>query len=62
MWFVGLWKKLLGREGYSLAEVLIIAAAVTVLASSVLAILMPEIRALYQGAVQKTVDIMGSGF
>lgn len=62
MWFAGLWKGFRGEEGYSLAEVLIIAAAVAVIASTVLAVLMPQLRALYQGAVQKTVDIMGSGF
>lgn len=62
MCFGRFWKCFQGEEGYSLAEVLIIAAAVAAIASSVLAVLMPEVRALYQGAVQKTVDIMGSGF
>lgn len=62
MWLAKLWRKLCGEEGYGLAEALIMAAALAVTAASVMAILMPEIRSLYQGAVQKTTDIMGSGF
>lgn len=62
MCFGKYWRIIWQEEGYGLAEVLIVALALAVTAASVLAILLPEVRALYQGAVQKTVDIMGSGF
>ncbi|WP_353928503.1 hypothetical protein [Desulfofundulus kuznetsovii] len=51
-----------GEEGYSLAEILVVAVALATVAASVLAILMPEVRSLYQKAVGAVTDIMGSGF
>ncbi|AEG15974.1 hypothetical protein Desku_2443 [Desulfofundulus kuznetsovii DSM 6115] len=55
-------KCLSGEEGYSLAEILVVAVALATVAASVLAILMPEVRSLYQKAVGAVTDIMGSGF
>ncbi|QGP93390.1 hypothetical protein MGLY_27980 [Neomoorella glycerini] len=62
MWLKRLKKCLQGEEGYTLGEMLIVAAALAATAASVMAILMPEVRSLYQKAVGTVTDIMGSGF
>lgn len=62
MWLKRLKNCLQEEEGYTLGEVLIAAAALATIATSVLSILMPEVRSLYQKAVGAVTDIMGSGF
>lgn len=56
-------KRLISSErGYSLAEVLVVAAALATTAAGIMAVLMPEVRQLYQKAVGTLTGILGSGF
>jgi len=50
------------QRGYEMAELLVIIAAVTAIASIVAGILSPELRDVYQRAVGSVIDIMGSGY